>query len=168
MNAEKYKSMDITQAILSDADDILLLQKLAFRMEAERYNDYDIPPLRQTIGELKAQFSTHVILKATLDGEIVGTVRAYEKDGTCYIGRLAVMPELQNRGIGTALMIEIEKRFSPTRFELFVGAKSENNIHLYAKLGYTTFNKGGECCGSVETLFMEKWNQENHERASPG
>jgi ribosomal protein S18 acetylase RimI-like enzyme len=148
--------MDITQAELTDAEDILALQILAFRMEAERYKDYGIPPLRQTIDELKTQFNTHVILKATLDDEIVGTVRACEQDGTCFIGRLAVRPELQNRGIGTALMNEIEKRFSPARFELFVGAKSENNIHLYTKLGYTTFNKGGECCGSVETLFMEK------------
>ncbi len=158
--------MEITQALLSDAQDILTLQKLAFRMEAERYNDYDIPPLRQTVEELSAQFNTHVILKAAVDGEVVGTVRAYEKDGTCYIGRLAVRPELQNRGIGTALMSEIEKRFIPTRFELFVGAKSENNIHLYTKLGYTTFNKGGECCGSVETLFMEKWVKENRQRTS--
>jgi ribosomal protein S18 acetylase RimI-like enzyme len=148
--------MEITQAVLSDAKDILLLQKLAFQQEAERYADYDIPPLRQTIDDLEAQFSTHVILKAVKEGKIVGTVRAYEKDGTCYIGRLAVHPDLQNRGIGTTLMREIERRFAPKRYELFVGAKSDNNIHLYAKLGYAVFRSGGDCCGGVETLYMEK------------
>jgi len=153
--------MEITQALLSDASDILELQKLAFREEALRYDNFDIPPLRQTIDELEVQFKTHLILKATINDEIVGTVRAYEKDGTCYIGRLAVCPDLQNQGIGTALMKEIERRFTPGRYELFVGANSENNIHLYTKLGYSVFKTGAECCGSVETLFMEKWNQDN-------
>jgi ribosomal protein S18 acetylase RimI-like enzyme len=153
--------MEITQALRADAEDILAVQKLAFRMEAERYHDYDIPPLRQTIDDLRTQFNTHVILKATIDGEVVGTVRAYEKDGICHIGRLAVRPEYQNRGIGAALMLEIEKRFTPKRFELFVGACSDNNIHLYTKLGYSTFDAGGDCCGSVETVFMEKRAKEN-------
>jgi ribosomal protein S18 acetylase RimI-like enzyme len=154
--------MEIMHAELSDAEDILKLQKLAFQEEAHRYNDSDIPPLQQTITELKTQFKTHLILKAIIDGKIIGTVRAYEEDGTCFIGRLAVHPDVQNRGIGAALMIEIERQFNPSRYELFVGAKSENNIHLYTKLGYTAFTKAGECCGSVETLFMEKWSSQSH------
>lgn len=154
--------MKIVPAKISDAEEILALQKLAFQMEAERYNNYAIPPLLQSIDELEEEFNTRLILKALIGGEIIGTVRAYEKDGTCFIGRLAVHPDLQNQGIGTALMRAIEKRFAPTRYELFVGAKSENNIHLYTKLGYSIFKTGGECCGSVEALFMEKRADEIH------
>jgi ribosomal protein S18 acetylase RimI-like enzyme len=156
-------SMEINQATITDAEEILDLQKQAFLEEAKRYNNFDIPPLHQTIEELEEDFSTHVVLKAISDNKIIGTVRAYEDGGTCYIGRLAVRPELQNRGIGTALMREIEHKFSPRRFELFVGDKSDNNIHLYTKLGYSVFKTGGDDCGAVEILFMEKWCESSHE-----
>jgi len=46
---------------------------------------------------------------------------------------------MQNQGIGTILMKEIEKCFTPKRFELFVGSKSGKNIYLYQKLGYSIF-----------------------------
>jgi ribosomal protein S18 acetylase RimI-like enzyme len=148
--------MKISQATVEDSEEILALQKLAYRIEAERYNDYTIPPLTQTLDELKTQFSDHIILKAVSDGKIIGTVRAHEEKGTCHVGRLAVQPEMQNQSIGTALMREIEKYFKPERFELFVGSKSDNNIHLYKKLGYHIFRKTKFECGDIEIYYMEK------------
>ncbi len=41
--------MEIERAIISDAEEILSLQKLAYRSEAEIYNDFNIPPLVQTL-----------------------------------------------------------------------------------------------------------------------
>ncbi|MFH1440452.1 MAG: GNAT family N-acetyltransferase [Candidatus Omnitrophota bacterium] len=146
----------IKKAEISDAEEILRIQKLAYQSEAERYNNYDIPPLKQTIGELKKQFKNHIILKAVSGSEIIGTVRAYEKDGTCYIGRLSVHPNMQNQGIGTSLIGEIEKYFNPERFELFVGSKSDKNIHLYQKLGYNIFKINQYECGNIEIFYMEK------------
>lgn len=105
---------------------------------------------------VKEQFKTHIFLKAVCEGKIIGTVRAYEKNGTCYIGKLAVLPSKQNQGIGTALMKEIEKYFTAKRFELFVGAKSDKNIHLYQKLGYKIYRTGDYECGHIEILYMEK------------
>jgi ribosomal protein S18 acetylase RimI-like enzyme len=146
----------ITKAEINDAEKILTIQKLAYQIEAKRYNDYNITPLKQTLEELKSQFKDHIILKAVADGEIIGTVRAYEKDSTCYIGRLAVHPDMQNQGIGTALMKEIEKLFNPKRYELFVGSKSDNNIHLYQKLGYNIYQRNKYECGDIEIFYMEK------------
>ncbi len=71
--------MEILQATIDDAEEILNLQKLAYRSESERYNNYDIPPLRQTIDEIKEQFKSYIFLKAVSGGNIIGTVRAYEK-----------------------------------------------------------------------------------------
>lgn len=133
--------MEILQATIDDAEEALTLQKLAYRSEAKCYNNYDIPPLKQTIGEIKEQFKSHIFLKAVSEGKIISTVRAYEKDGTCYVGRLAVHPDRQNQGIGTALMRDIEKLYSPKRYEFFVGSKSDKNIHLYQKLGYNIYNR---------------------------
>jgi len=151
--------MEILQATITDAEEILKLQKLAYQIEAERYNDYNIPPLKQTITEIKEQFKTHIFLKAVSEGRIVGTVRAHEENGTCYVGKLAVLPDKQNQGIGTALMKELEKHFTPKRFELFVGSKSDNNIHLYQKLGYNIYKTGDYECGHIKILYMEKTNK---------
>ena len=134
--------MGIERAIISDAEEILSLQKLAYRSEAEIYNDFNIPPLVQTLESIEKDFENQYFLKAVMDGKIIGSVRAYTKEGTCYIGRLIVHPDFQNRGIGTDLMNEIERIFNTCRrFELFTGDKSERNLHLYQKLGYKIFKK---------------------------
>jgi GNAT superfamily N-acetyltransferase len=146
----------ITQASLSDADELLALQKSAYQIEGQRYNNFDIAPLTQTLEELKTQFADHIILKAVADGRIIGTVRACEKDQTCLIGRLAVHPDKQNLGIGTALMNEIEKRYASQRYELFAGSKSVNTIHLYQKLGYSIYKKDRYESGDIEIFYMEK------------
>lgn len=148
----------ILKAEITDAEEILKLQKSAYQIEAKRYNNYDILPLKQTLEELKSQFKNHIILKAVSDEKIIGTVRAYGKDGTCYIGRLAVSLDMHNQGIGTALMKEIEKYFTPKRYELFVGSKSDKNIYLYQKLGYNIFETNQYECGNIEIFYMEKFS----------
>lgn len=90
-----------------------------------------------------------------MDGKIIGTIRAHQKDVTCYVGRLAVHPDMQNQGIGTALMKEIERYFNLERFELFVGSKSGKNIHLYQKCGYNVFKTNKYECGDIEIFYME-------------
>ncbi|MCS7462681.1 GNAT family N-acetyltransferase [Paenibacillus doosanensis] len=134
-------SIKVERASVSDAEEILPLQKLAYRSEAEIYNDFTIEPLAQTLEELRQQFDNHVILKASMDGTIIGSVRAYDQDGTCYIGKLMVHPNHQNKGIGKLLMNAIEELFPASRYELFTGSKSERNIALYEKLGYGVFKE---------------------------
>lgn len=148
--------MKILQADIKDAEEILTVQKMAYQKEAELYNNYDIPPLTQTIDSLKEQFKTHIFLKAVNEGKITGTVRAYEKAGVCHVGRLAVRPDHQRQGIGSSLLNEIEKYFKPGYFELFAGTKSNENINLYKKLGYIIFKTSKYGCGDIEIYYMRK------------
>ncbi|MBN1888915.1 MAG: GNAT family N-acetyltransferase [Thermoflexales bacterium] len=139
-----------------DAHAILDLQKLAYQSEAALHGDYSIPPLRQTLGEMKADLEKQVVLKASMGGKIVGSVRASLKDSTCFIGRLIVQPELQNRGIGTRLLGEIEAAFGQARrFELFTSDRSERNLYLYQKLGYREF-KREKLTEKIVLVFLEK------------
>ena len=101
----------IKRARVEDAEVILNLQRLSYLREAEIYNNKSIPPLTQTLEEITAEFDTRIFLKATLEGKIVGSVRAYLAEGVCHIGRLVVHPDVQNKGVGTRLMNEIETCF---------------------------------------------------------
>lgn len=97
-----------------------------------------------------------VVLKAVVDGKIVGSVRANLDGDNCGVNKLVVLPEFQKRGIGEKLLGEIEKHFpSVEKFTLATGSKSESNIRLYEKVGYKiirteTFHDG------VEAVVMEK------------
>jgi ribosomal protein S18 acetylase RimI-like enzyme len=148
--------MLIELANVADAQEILDLQKLAYQSEAAIYNDDSIPPLAQSLDQMLVDFRQQVVLKATLNGRIVGSVRAYLQDGTCHIGRLIVHPEFQNRGIGTSLMNRIEQHFSEARrYELFTGERSARNLYLYQKLGYRIF-RTARLTDKATAVFLEK------------
>jgi GNAT superfamily N-acetyltransferase len=149
--------MIITRARIEDAREILELQKLAYQSEALLYQDEALPPLLQTLEELDRDFENQFFLKAVLDDRIIGSVRATMKQGTCYIGRLVVHPDYQNRGIGTMLMQVIEQCFARAgRYELFTGHRSERNLELYHKLGYQPYRSEPVHEG-LDLVFLEKW-----------
>lgn len=130
-------SIAIQPAAVTDAGQILALQKLAYESEARLYEDWTIPPLLQTLESLRSEIENDTVLKAVEHETIIGSVRATVNDSICQIGRLMVHPRHQGRGIGTALMQAIEARFpSVSGFELFTGSRSEANIRLYIRLGY--------------------------------
>lgn len=149
--------MRIIQAEETDLGEILDLQHRSYQSEAEIYHDYAIQPLVQTLPELLEEYASQLILKAVLDHRIVGSVRAYEVDGTCMVGKLIVDTDYQNKGIGTKLMNEVEESFSHCmRFELFTGHKSERNLYLYNKLGYRTF-KSLVVDENLTLIYLEKY-----------
>ena len=145
------------QASLEDAAAILELQKLAYQSEARIYNDFAIPPLTQTLAELESHLRDKTVLKALIEGQMVGSVRAFRAREICYIERLIVHPDFQGQGVGTELMTQIESRFEKARrFELFTGHKSEGNLRLYERLGYKIF-KSQEMNPTLSFVFLEKW-----------
>lgn len=148
--------MKISKAEYVDLKDILELQYLAYQSEAELLNNYDIPPLKQLLSDLQNEYSIGTILKAVDDkGIIIGSVRAYKETDTLHIGKLIVHPQHQKKGIGTALLREIEIVCPAKRYELFTSNKSQNNLRLYEKLGYTRF-KEQEISSTLRFVFLEK------------
>jgi len=150
------ENIQVEIASVDDADDILKVQKDAFLGQAKIYNNDKLPPLTQSLDSIKNEFKVKTFLKVLLNGKIIASVRFDEKDNFVTIDRVVVIPEYQNKGIGTALLHKIET-MSPNAivFQLFTGNKSARNIHLYEKLGYRIINrKTTDQC--IELLHMVK------------
>jgi ribosomal protein S18 acetylase RimI-like enzyme len=147
----------ITRAVKEDLPIILDIQRKAFMEVAKTFRLKSMPQIEQTLESLTAEFKNHTILKASLADKIVGSVRAYHSNDTCYISRLVVLPEHQNQGIGKALMKEIEKQFKNIvkRYELFTGSRDQRNQHLYNQLGYKPF-KTEYLNSEITFVFMGK------------
>ena len=146
----------IVKAEYDDLEKILSLQYLAYQSEAELFGSKDIPPLKQTLDEVIEEFNNGIILKLTDEyGAIIGSVRAYEKNGTVYIGKLMVHPEYRCRGYGSKLLSEIEKCYPDRRYELFTSTRSTDNIRLYEKMGYAIFDRK-PVDNELVFVYMEK------------
>ncbi|WP_299250059.1 GNAT family N-acetyltransferase [uncultured Cytophaga sp.] len=134
--------MNISIAVESDLEQLLELQKACYLEEAILYNDFTITPLTQTFASIQLDFQKEVFFKMEFDGKIIGSVRGHVESDTCIIGKLFVHKEFQNQGLGKILMKSIEAHFEKTkRFELFTGYKSEKNLLLYKKLGYSEYKQ---------------------------
>lgn len=146
----------ITKAEKEDLEEILKLQYLAYQSEAALFGNKDIPPLKQTLEEVIAEYEAGIVLKMTgEDDRIIGSVRAYEKDGTAYIGKLMVDPSHQRKGYGRRLLLEAEKHFPGKRYELFTSTRSKDNIRLYESVGYKQFAQKG-VDDELVFVYMEK------------
>lgn len=151
--------MNIEIAERKDLQDILDLQYLAYQSEARLFNNMDIPPLKQTLEDVQNEYKKGVFLKALDEkGKIIGSVRGYLEDGIVYIGKLMVHPKDQGKGIGTKLLLSIEREFPGYRYELFTSTKSKRNIELYEKLGYKVFSEKN-ITEELRFVYLEKRNQ---------
>lgn len=150
--------IEIAKAEATDLPEILDLQKIAYRSEAELVNNYAIQPLTQTLQELEEEFACGVVLKAVhaeAKERIVGSVRGILTAGTLRIGKLMVHPDCRNQGIGTRLLLEMEKQCPAQRCELFTSAMSGRNLLLYSKHGYKETRR--QESDGVTLVFLEKY-----------
>lgn len=144
----------IEPAAPADAGELLTLQRAAYLPEGALYHDFTLPPLTETLDEVRAAIASQTVLKAVAGTRIVGAVRGRCDGDTCHVGRLAVAPDLQGQGVGTALLRAVEERFPGVRrFELFTGRRSAPNIRLYRRLGYREYPTTGT---HPDLIYLEK------------
>ena len=147
--------MKIEKAEYKNLAEILSLQYLAYQSEADLFGTRDIPPLKQTLEEVIEEYNQGIILKLVDNNVIIGSVRAKEKEGIVYIGKLMVHPDYRCKGYGSRLLSEIEKCFPKKRYELFTSTRSVDNIRLYGKMGYIEF-KRESLSDELIFVYMEK------------
>lgn len=132
--------IEIHRLTAADAGEVLTLQRAAYVPEARRYRDPDLPPLVETLDELTAALrSPDVIALGVRDGHrLVSAVRLRIADDVAHLGRLAVVPDRQGQGIGSALLAACEAALPSgvAEIRLFTGHLSAPTIRLYERFGY--------------------------------
>ena len=135
---------DIHQAVPADAGEIFTLQRAAFVDEAQAFGDPFVLPLTESLDRVERLLGLEdvLVLKAVSGTRLVGTVRARVMGTGAVIARLAVAPDLRRRGIGRALLADLEHRLREhhpalTSLTLSTGAQDTGPQRLYRGLGYT-------------------------------
>ncbi|MEV0891739.1 GNAT family N-acetyltransferase [Promicromonospora sp. NPDC050262] len=131
-----------TIALVEDdhAGELLTLRRAAFVTEAQLYDDPNIPPLTQTLAELREDLARDdvVTIGAWEGHRMIGSVRVEIEGEKATLGRLAVAPDKQARGIGTEMLFAVLPYLpeQTTEIWVFTGKDSKQNLALYTKHGY--------------------------------
>jgi predicted N-acetyltransferase YhbS len=118
-----------------DSDSILRIQREAF---AEYLGTYNVTAwTTETIEDLKRDAREKKVLVAEWDGTVAGSVRFWVVGGVCVIRLLSVSPHYQGRGIGKALMREVERQpMDAHKLYVCTMLRTTRNVSLFLNLGY--------------------------------
>lgn len=147
----------IEPARADQAGEIWTIEKAAYLPEGRRHGDLDIPPLTETLAQLRDAIAGHTVLVARQGPRVIGSVRGAVDGEVWTVGRLMVSPDRQGEGIGDRLLTAIE-RLAPagcTRAQLVTGANSAGNLGFYARRGYREVSRSGPP-GAVALVRLEK------------
>jgi tRNA (guanine37-N1)-methyltransferase len=128
----------IERAVPADAAEIFTLQRACWLQEAMANERFDIPPLHETLDDVRSEigrWDTYVVRRA---GRLVAAVRG-RLDGEVWdIGRLMVVPDLQGSGLGRRLLdfILAAAPEEATSYGLVTGERSVRNHRFYKRAGF--------------------------------
>ena len=145
---------------VADVGELLTLQRAAYATEAQAHDDPRLPPLVQTLAELRAELARDDVLAYGFRdaGRLVGAVRltVHPDEPVVTLGRLMVAPDRQGEGLGTALLAAAERLVLPgtQAIRLFTGEYSHGNLRLYRRHGYADTHRVS--VGAYDLLHLAK------------
>jgi ribosomal protein S18 acetylase RimI-like enzyme len=139
------------------AGEVLTVQRAAFVSEARLYGTAEIPPLVETLEEVRRELGTTITIGAVRAQRLVGSARLTLEGPIGWISRVAVAPDLQGQGIGGGLLdaVEAAAPAGVVRFQLAAGGASEANLAMYERRGYHEVSRRRDAAG-VELAVMAK------------
>jgi GNAT superfamily N-acetyltransferase len=148
---------DLRRLTPDHAGEVLTVQRAAFLEEARLYGTVDIPPLTETLDEVRSEMATTITLGAFRGSRLVASARLTIDGSVGWVSRVAVAPDQQGMGIGSALLDAIESEAPPavTRFQLGAAFKSQHNIAMYERRGYAESDRMIDPAG-IELVLMGK------------
>lgn len=145
--------------ILDDktAEQIVELQKKSYVIEAQLIGFYGIPPLKDTVEDVKR--CDEIFYGYYADDVPAGLVSYKVEEGVLDICRVAVHPEYFRRGIARQ-MVEfiLDDNKGIRKIIVSTGLKNQPAVSLYLKLGFEKVREV-EVAKGVYIACFEKWSE---------
>jgi ribosomal protein S18 acetylase RimI-like enzyme len=151
-------SVHIGQLGPEHAGEVMTIQRAAYLQEARRYGAWDLPPLVETLAQIRDHLADGTPAFGAFDGHrLVGSVRSRVDGERMEVARLAVAPDVQGGGVGRRLLEAISEG-APDEVEvvwLFTGAESDGNIAFYESAGFVRVSEHLDAVG-IRCVTLEQ------------
>jgi ribosomal protein S18 acetylase RimI-like enzyme len=140
------------------AGEVMTIQRAAYLQEARRYGAWDLPPLVETLDEIKAHLGDGTPAFGAFDGaRLIGSVRSRVEGERMEVARLSVAPDVQGGGVGRRLLEAVSTRV-PEEVRvvwLFTGAESDGNLSFYESAGFVRVGEHLDAVG-IRCVTLEQ------------
>ncbi|MDX8147087.1 GNAT family N-acetyltransferase [Lentzea sp. BCCO 10_0061] len=140
------------------AGEVMTIQRAAYLQEARRYGAWDLPPLVETLDEIRKHLEDGTPALGAFDGQrLVGSVRSRVDGERMEVARLSVAPDVQGAGAGRKLLQAISEH-APEAVKvvwLFTGAESDGNIRFYESAGFVRVSEHLDAVG-IRCVTLEQ------------
>ena len=127
----------------TEAYELLKIQREAFYSDLMKYKDYDTNPATESLEYFlfRMQNSLHysIFVEDKLAGGICIVIQTYTH---YYLSSIFLSSRFQNKGLGSKIVQELERRFPHVRkWSLHTPKDDHRNRHFYEKLGFKKTGK---------------------------
>lgn len=114
------------------AGELMTVRRAAFVTEAQVYGDPHLPVLTESLEDIDEDLAREdvVTLGAWIGTRLVGSIRVAIDGTRAKLGRLAVTPDLQKQGIGTALLLKVLEYLPEDISEVWVFTAQDKRASL--------------------------------------
>jgi len=130
--------LKITRTKMHEAEALLNIQKEAFQSDLKKYKDYDTSPAAELLDFFKYKINHSFHFTIFLNGKIAGGICIVKITDIHYrLVRIFLSPNLQNRGLGSKILTQMENKFPQAKvWSLDTPKDNERTRHFYEKFGY--------------------------------
>lgn len=129
-------NLSFEKALEQDAAELIYVLNLSFYEDFIRFGE--CPGYNVSLEDMKQRIRDSFHYKIILDGRIIGDISVRTKgDNQYWLGCLAIIPEFQNRGIGSKAIKFLGREFPNAIFwGLDTPIQKAGNCHFYEKMGF--------------------------------
>lgn len=139
------------------AEQIVKLQQEAYVIEAELIDFDDIPPLKDTLKDIKESDETFIGFYIAY--ELAGIIAYKQEEDTLDICRVAVLPKYFRKGIARQLIHFVENNNNAKKVIVSTGMLNTPAVELYLSLDFNKISDIKICEGLYITSFEKfKYN----------